>query len=79
MRLVVNRVHRRTMETMGLTVDDIMDKAGLPLLGIIPEDINVVLAATKNIPLIRASRGGAAAACRRIAKRITGQTVPVRL
>lgn len=78
-RLVVNRVHRRTLEAMGLTVDDIMDKAGLPLLGIIPEDINVVLAAAKNTPLIRASRGGAAAACRRIAKRITGQTVPVRL
>ena len=78
-RLVVNRVHRRTAEAMGLTVDDIMDRAGLPLLGIVPEDVNVVLAAAKNQPLIRASRGGAAAACRRIAKRITGQSIPVRL
>ena len=78
-RLVVNRIHKRTAEVMKLTVDDIMDRAGLPLLGIVPEDVNVVLAASKNIPLIRASRGGAAAACRRIAKRITGQSVPVRL
>ena len=78
-RLVVNRIHKRTAEVMKLTVDDIMDRAGLPLLGIVPEDVNVVLAASKNIPLIRASRGGAAAACRRIAKRITGQAVPVRL
>lgn len=78
-RLIVNRIHKRTAEAMGLTVDDIMDKAGLPLLGIVPEDVNVVLAAAKNMPLIRFSRGGAAAACRRIAKRITGQTVPVRL
>ncbi len=78
-RLVVNRIHRRTAEAMGLTVDDIMDRAGLPLLGIVPEDVNVVLAAAKNMPLIRASRGGAAAACRRIARRITGQSVPVRL
>lgn len=78
-RLIVNRIHKRTMETMGLTVDDIMDKAGLPLLGIVPEDVNIVLAAAKNQPLIRISRGGAAAACRRIAKRITGHSVPVRL
>ena len=78
-RLVVNRIHKRTIETMGLTVDDIMDRAGLPLLGIVPEDVNIVLAAAKNQPLIRFSRGGAAAACRRIAKRIMGQSVPVRL
>lgn len=78
-RLVVNRIHKRTIEAMGLTVDDIMDRAGLPLLGIVPEDVNIVLAAAKNQPLIRFSRGGAAAACRRIAKRITGQSVPVRL
>lgn len=78
-RLIVNRIHRRTVDALGLTVDDIMDRAGLPLLGIVPEDVNVVLAASKNVPLIRASRGGAAAACRRIAKRITGQSVPVRL
>ena len=78
-RLVVNRIHKRTAEAMGLTVDDIMDQAGLPLLGIVPEDVNVVLAAAKGQPLIRAARGGAAAACRRIAKRITGQVVPVHL
>lgn len=78
-RLIVNRIHKGTLDAMGLTVDDIMDKAGLPLLGIVPEDVNVVLSAAKNQPLIRTSRGGAAAACRRIAKRITGQTVPVRL
>ena len=78
-RLVVNRIHKRTAEAMGLTVDDIMDRAGLPLLGIVPEDVNIVLSAAKNVALIRASRGGAAAAFRRIAKRITGQSVPVRL
>ena len=30
---------------MDVTVDDVMDKAGLPLLGIVPEDANVTLAA----------------------------------
>ena len=78
-RLIVNRVHKRTMETIGLTIDDIMDRTGLPLLGIVPEDVNILIAASKNQPLIRISRGGAAAAFRRIAKRITGHSVPVKL
>ena len=50
---------------------------GLPLLGIVPEDQNVVLAAAFRQPLLGYTGKGAAAACRRIAKRITGLTVPV--
>lgn len=78
-RLVVNRLNPRLVSAMKLTVDDIMDRAGLPLLGIVPEDVNVVLSAAGNQPLIRQTRGGASAACRRIAKRITGQAVPVHI
>ena len=62
---------------LNLTVDDIMDQAGLALLGIVPEDRNVVLAAAFRQPLLGYARKGAAAACRRIAKRIQGVTVPI--
>ena len=62
---------------MNLTVDDIMDQSGLPLLGIVPEDRNVVLAAAFRQPLLGYTNKGAAAACRRIAKRIQGITVPI--
>ncbi len=78
-RLVVNRLDKRMVSAMNLTVDDIMDRAGLPLLGVIPEDANVVLSAACRQPLVRYSRRGAAAACRRIAKRIQGMSVPVKL
>jgi len=78
-RLIVNRLRKKTMRTMGLTVDDIMDRAGLPLLGIVPEDINVMLAAVYKCPLLQTTRRGAAAACRRIAKRIQGRSVPISL
>ena len=64
---------------MKLTVDDIMDRAGLPLLGIVPEDPEVVLAAAFETPLLLQTKKGAAAACRRIAKRIQGMKVPVTL
>lgn len=76
-RLVVNRINKKMAAVMNLTVDDIMDQAGLPLLGIVPEDSNVVLAAAFRQPLLGYTRKGAAAACHRIAKRIQGLTVPV--
>jgi len=78
-RLVVNRISKRLASELELTVDDIMDAAGLPLLGVVPEDKNVVLAAFYGEPLLKATRRGAAAACRRIAKRIQGLKVPVSL
>ena len=78
-RLVVNRLNKKMISAINLTVDDIMDQAGLPLAGVIPEDPNVVLAAVCRQPLIQYSRRGAAAAYRRIARRIQGMTVPVKL
>lgn len=76
-RLVVNRVNEKMFQTVRITVDDVMDRAGLPLLGIVPEDANVVLSASFDKPLLCATKKGAAAACRRIAKRIQGQPVPI--
>ena len=78
-RLVVNRINKKTVSTMNITVDDIMDRAGLPLLGIVPEDENVILAAAFHQPLLGYTKKGAAAACRRIARRIRGLRVTVRL
>ena len=78
-RLIVNRIDRKTLRKMGLTVDDIMDQSGLPLLGLVPEDENVILSAALRQPLLGYGKKGAAAACRRIAKRIQGLSVPVKL
>ena len=78
-RIIVNRIHPKMIKTMRLTVDDIMDRTGLPLLGIVPEDPEVVLAAAFEQPLLKYTKKGAAAACCRIAKRIQGRRVPVTL
>ncbi len=79
-RLVVNRISKRMMRALKLTVDDIMDQAGLPLAGLVPEDMKVTLAAASGKPLLKyAPRSGAAAACRRIARRIKGYHVPISL
>ena len=77
-RLVVNRVIPKLIRAMDTTIDDVMDTAGLPLLGIVPEDKNVTLAATFNQPLLKYKpRCAAAKACERIAKRILGLPVPM--
>ena len=78
-RMIINRVRPKTIAAMGVTVDDIMDQSGLPLLGIVPEDENVVLSAAFRQPLLGYSKKGASKACKRIAKRILGMTVPVKL
>lgn len=75
--LVVNRVRPRLMRRLHTTIDDAMDIAGLPLLGVVPEDEAVTLAANRGIPLVLASRRGASVAYLRIAKRLMGQRVPM--
>ena len=79
-RLIVNRVDREMLSTVRITIDDVMDDAGLPLAGIIPEDPCVTLAASFGKPLLRyAPRCPAAKACRRIAKRVQGFHEPIAL
>ena len=41
LHLVVNRVRRKLLQSLHTTIDDAIDAAGLPLLGVIPEDENV--------------------------------------
>ena len=78
-RMIINRVQPKLFEAMNVTVDDIMDQSGLPLLGIVPEDQEVILSAAFRQPLLGYGKKGAAAACKRIAKRIRGLYVPVKL
>ena len=79
-RLIVNRVDKNLLSTVRLTIDDVMDTAGLPLIGIVPEDPNVTLAASFGKPLLTfAKRSPAAKACRAIAKRIQGFHEPITL
>ena len=71
------RITRRLASALSLTVDDIMDTAGLPLIGLVPEDPNVTLAAAFKKDLLSYRRKDAAKACCRIARRIQGYTTPI--
>ncbi|MEG0320618.1 MAG: septum site-determining protein MinD [Oscillospiraceae bacterium] len=77
LHLVMNRVQPKLLSRLHTTIDDAMNSAGLPLLGVIPEDRTVMLAAGQGQPVILASHKGAAIAYLNIAKRILGQRVPL--
>ncbi len=76
-RLVVNRITASGFRALDWTVDDIMDETGLPLLGIIPEDRRVVLAAAANLSLIQYTDRGAVLGCLHIARRLQGKKMPL--
>lgn len=75
--LVMNRIQPKMMKRLHTTIDDAMDTAGLPLLGVVPEDPQVSLALGEGQPLVLASRRGAAVACLNIARRISGEHIPL--
>lgn len=77
LHLVVNRVRPKLLRKLHMDIDDAMDDTGLPLLGIVPEDETVTLAAARGMSVITISRKGAAIAYYNIAKRITGERVPL--
>lgn len=74
--LVVGRVQKKLLRALHSTIDDAMDAAGLPLLGVVPEDEDVPYALNRGIPL-RDMNYYAARAYENIARRITGQQVPL--
>ena len=76
-RLIVNRVRPALYRRMQATVDDIMDGVGLPLLGIVPEDSGVTLAAAQGAALVLYTENGAARACLNIARRLSGRKIPL--
>ena len=61
--LVMNRIQPKLLRKLRTTIDDAMNTAGLPLIGVIPEDAQ--------------GRKGAAMACRNIAWRLMGRRIPI--
>jgi len=77
LHLVVNRVRSKMLRSMHATIDDAIDSAGLPLLGVVPEDDRLPLSLNRGVPLLLSGSSAAAVAYQNIARRITGARVPL--
>ena len=76
-RLVINRfVKSRITRKYHQNIDNIIDTSGLQLLGVVPEDIYVMYAAAREVPI---QVGPAAMAFHRIAARLCGLPVPLKI
>lgn len=75
LHLVVNRCRKKLLRSLHQTIDDAIDKAGLPLLGVIPEDETMPLYMGRGMPLLMTNNDCAAKAYRNIARRMSGQRV----
>ena len=78
LHLVVNRVRKKLLRSMHATIDDAIDKAGLPLIGVIPEDDALLISLNRGTPLLLDnSQSPAALAYRNVAARLQGGRAPL--
>ncbi|MCX5774303.1 MAG: septum site-determining protein MinD [Fusobacteria bacterium] len=77
-KLIINRI-RPEMVKRGdmLDIEDVLDLLKIELIGIVPEDQEIVVSANKGEPLVRDSHCLAGQAYRNITKRILGEKLPL--
>ena len=76
-RLVINRI-KPEMVKRGDMLDtfDVIEFLAVDLIGVVPDDESVIVAANKGIPLAYDQSSMASRAFHNIARRLTGETVP---
>ncbi len=77
-RLIVNRV-RNDMVKRGdmMSIDDIIDILAIDLIGVVPDDENIIISTNKGEPAVTDNKSMAGQAYRNITKRIMGEDVPL--
>ncbi|HXN09029.1 MAG TPA: septum site-determining protein MinD [Candidatus Acidoferrales bacterium] len=77
-RLIINRLRPNLVRkgTM-MSVDDVLEILRLDLLGVIPDDKEVIVATNRGNTVVDISGSPTGAAIRRIASRLLGETVPI--
>jgi len=76
--LVINRIVPRLISrNVAFDIDEIIDAVGLPLIGCIPEDSDVIACANCCLPVMLYKNSGAATAYANIASRLQGADIPL--
>lgn len=76
-RLVINRLRPQMVrrEDM-LSPEDVLELLAIELIGIVPEDENVILSTNRGVPIVLDGKSLAGQAYRNIAQRLRGESVP---
>ena len=76
-RLIINRL-RPDMVRRGdmMTIEDIIDILAIELIGVIPDDENIIISTNRGEPAVADAKSHAGLAYRNITRRIMGEEVP---
>lgn len=76
--LVLNRLSPTLVKKGNMiSKNDVLDFLNIDLLGVVPEDTGVIASTNRGIPLVHNAGSPGAEAYMRIARRMTGQRVPI--
>jgi septum site-determining protein MinD len=76
--VVINRIKPEMVEKGEmLSVEDVLSILALPLIGVIPEDNQIITSTNEGIPIYYNSRSRASEAYKRISRRMIGEKVPM--
>ncbi len=76
-QLIVNRV-RQDMVKRGdmMSIEDIIDILAIGLIGVVPDDENIIISTNRGEPAVNDNKSSAGQAYRNITKRLIGEDVP---
>lgn len=77
-KLLINRV-RQDMVKRGdmMSIEDIIDILAIDLIGVVPDDENIIISTNKGEPAVADHKSQAGQAYRNITKRVLGENVPI--
>ena len=77
-RLIINRV-RQDMVKRGdmMSIDDIIDILAIDMIGVIPDDENIIISTNRGEPAVNDPKSQAGQAYRNITRRVLGEDVPL--
>jgi septum site-determining protein MinD len=76
-KLVINRVRPNMIRTNDMMdIDDVLEILSIKLLGVVPEDPDIIISTNKGEPIASVEESLAGQAYRNIARRIAGEDVP---
>lgn len=77
-KLVINRLRTQMVKEGGMMdVDDVVSVLSIDLLGVVPDDEEIIRSGNRGEPIVLHNKGLAAKAYRNITRRIQGEVVPL--
>ena len=77
-RLLVNRVRPKLIKSNDMMgVDDVVEILSCELIGVIPEDMNIITSTNKGDPVVNDEKSLAGMAYMNVARRIMGEEIPL--